>query len=92
MRGGRALHHVVDPSTGWPADTVWRTATAAAPTCVDANVATTAAIVLGAEAPQWLEARGLPARLVADDGSVVVLGGWPADPAAEMASVTTGLL
>jgi thiamine biosynthesis lipoprotein len=58
---------------------VWRTATVAAPTCVDANVATTAAIVLGDGALPWVEARRVPARLVAIDGSVVVLGGWPAD-------------
>ena len=76
-RGDRALHHLVDPSTGWPAETVWRTATVAASTCVDANVATTAAIILGADAPGWLAARGLPARLVAADGSVVTQGGWP---------------
>lgn len=78
-RGAAALHHLVDPSTGWPAAPVWRTATVAAPTCVDANVATTAAIVLGDGAPPWLETRRVPARLVAVDGSVVVLGGWPAD-------------
>jgi len=78
-RGAAALHHLVDPSTGWPAAWVWRTATVAAPTCVDANVATTAAIVLGDGALPWVEARRVPARLVATDGSVVVLGGWPAD-------------
>jgi hypothetical protein len=33
--------------------------------------------VLGDRARTWLEARGLPARLVTPDGSVVVLGGWP---------------
>ncbi len=80
-RGGRALHHVVDPQTGWSAAPVWRTASAVAATCVDANVATTAAIVLGAPAPAWLEDRGGPARLVAVDGSVVTVGGWPADRA-----------
>ncbi len=78
-RGGRALHHVVDPQTGWSAETVWRTASAVAATCVEANVATTAAIVVGARAPEWLDARHLPARLVAVDGSVVTLGGWPPD-------------
>ena len=93
-RGARQLHHLVDPRTGWPAAPVWRTASVAAPTCVDANVATTAAIVLGDGAGRWLAARGLPARLVAPDGSVVVLGGWPADELGEapaMASVTNGL-
>ena len=49
-----------------PPMTPWRTVTVAAATCVDANVASTAAIVLGEEAPAWLAARGLPARLVRD--------------------------
>jgi thiamine biosynthesis lipoprotein len=80
-RGARRLHHLVDPRTGWPAAPVWRTATVAAPTCVDANVASTAAIVLGDRARPWLEARGLPARLVTPDGAVFVLGGWPDEPA-----------
>jgi thiamine biosynthesis lipoprotein ApbE len=78
-RGDRELHHIVDPRTGWPAAPVWRTASAVASTCLEANVATTAAIVLGGGARHFLEARGLPARLVAPDGSVVVLEGWPAD-------------
>jgi thiamine biosynthesis lipoprotein len=34
---------------------------------------------MGRDAEHWLGARGLPARLVAPDGAVVVLGGWPAD-------------
>jgi thiamine biosynthesis lipoprotein len=46
-------------------------------TCTDANVASTAAIILGDDAPAWLEARGLAARLVAQDGTVVRAGGWP---------------
>jgi FAD:protein FMN transferase len=78
-RGRRVLHHVIDPATGCSADTLWRTASAVGATCVAANVATTAAIVLGPEAPEWLAGRGLPARLVAVDGEVVTLGGWPAD-------------
>ncbi len=84
-RGGRELHHVINPETGWPARAVWRTASVAAPSCVDANVASTAAIILGADAGDWLEVRGLPARLVATDGSVTRLGGWPPG----MASVTS---
>ena len=76
-RGGRELHHVIDPSTGWSAAPVWRTVSVAAPRCVDANVAATAAIVLGEGARPWLEALGLPARLVAPDGTVIGLAGWP---------------
>jgi thiamine biosynthesis lipoprotein len=51
-----------------------------AATCVDANTAATAAIVMGAAAIQWLESTGLPARLVATDGSVARIGGWPELP------------
>ena len=51
----------------------------AAGTCVDANTASTAAVILGPGAVGWLDRQGLPARLVAADGQVVVVGGWPAD-------------
>jgi FAD:protein FMN transferase len=76
-RGGRPLHHVLDPATGQPAPEVWQTATVAAATCVDANIASTAAIVLGEDAPAWLAARGLPARLVRPDGRIARIGNWP---------------
>jgi thiamine biosynthesis lipoprotein len=81
--GGLTLHHILDPRTGRPAASVWRTATAAAASCVDANTATTAALVRGPDAISWLLRAGLPARLVGADLRVTVLGGWPApnDPA-----------
>ena len=74
---GTSAHHIVDPRTGLSAETPWRTVTVAAATCEAANAASTAAIVLGEAAPAWLASVGLPARLVALDGSVVRLGGWP---------------
>jgi thiamine biosynthesis lipoprotein len=82
QRAGRPIHHIVDPSTGLPATTPWRTVTVAAASCAEANAASTAAIVRGVDAPRWLESLGLPARLVAVDGAVVAVGGWPADAAA----------
>jgi thiamine biosynthesis lipoprotein len=75
---GVELHHIVDPATGVPAVGPWRTVSVAAGTCVAANAAATAAIVLGADAEGWLGERGLAARLVAHDGAVCVTGGWPA--------------
>jgi len=75
-------HHVLDPSTGRPAESCWRTASVAAATCLDANVAATAAIVLSHAAAAWLEDRQLPARLVGAGGKVEVVGGWPADQVA----------
>lgn len=76
VRGGIALHHIVDPRTGRPADGPWRTVTVVAGTCVDANIAATASIVRGPDAPTWLEAIGLPARLVSNEGHVCRVR-WP---------------
>jgi thiamine biosynthesis lipoprotein len=76
---GRTVHHIVDPRTGDVPDPAWRTVSVAAGSCVDANTASTAAIVLGAKAPQWLAGVGLPARLVGEDGRVVTVAGWPED-------------
>jgi thiamine biosynthesis lipoprotein len=79
-RGGDVeLHHIVDPRTGRPAETPWTAVTVAAASCVDANVASTAAVVLGDDAPEWLAERGLPARLQGAHGTVVCVGGWPDD-------------
>ena len=58
-------------------DSPWRTATVAAASCVDANIASTAAIVMGEHAPVWLEQCGLPARLVDLHDRVVTTPGWP---------------
>ncbi|MFL5817411.1 MAG: FAD:protein FMN transferase [Conexibacter sp.] len=75
--GGAPRHHILDPRTGEPAAVVWRTASVAAATCVDANTASTAAIVRGADAAPWLLRHGLPARLVAARGRVLLIGAWP---------------
>jgi thiamine biosynthesis lipoprotein len=80
-RGSRAMHHLVDARTGAPAVSVWRTVSIAAATCADANTASCAALILSEDAPSWLEQRGLPARLVRNDGRVEVVGGWPSDVA-----------
>jgi thiamine biosynthesis lipoprotein len=76
-RGGVELHHIIDPRTGVPAVTPWRLATVVADSCVDANIASTAAIVRGAAALPWLDGLGLPSRLLGRDGSDVRVGGWP---------------
>ena len=76
-RAGRDVHHIVDPRTGEPAAPVWRTVSVAAASCLDANTASTAAVVRGASAPRWLESLGLPARLVDPEGAVVTVGDWP---------------
>jgi thiamine biosynthesis lipoprotein len=76
-RWGEGAHHIIDPRSGLPACSPWRTVSVAAATCVDANTASTAAVVLGDDAPAWLEANGLPARLVDDAGEARAVAGWP---------------
>ena len=81
-RGGVRIHHVVDPRTAAPAAPVWRSVTVAGPTCVEANTASTAAVVLGRQAPRWLAEHALTARLVDQQRRVVRVGGWPEEAAA----------
>jgi len=83
-RAGVRRHHLVDPRTGSSAAEVWTTVTATGATATAANAASTAAIVLGAEASAWLAARRVTARLVAADGQVLRVGTWPeGEPARE---------
>jgi thiamine biosynthesis lipoprotein len=78
-RGGRLLHHILAPGTGLPAETCWRAVSVSAASCVDANIASTAAIIRGHQAAAWLGELGLPARLVRHDGTTMTTAGWPSD-------------
>jgi FAD:protein FMN transferase len=75
---GPAMHHIVDPATGAPADGPWRTVSVWADTALAANAASTAAVVLGSRAVGWLIAGAHAARLVDRSGSVTTVGDWPA--------------
>jgi thiamine biosynthesis lipoprotein len=81
-RGGRSLHHILDPRTGLPARPVWRTVSVLADTAVRANIASTTAIIRGAAAPGWLEDGGIAARLVSAAGQVRATAAWPHEEAA----------
>jgi thiamine biosynthesis lipoprotein len=72
-----SAHHVVDPASGRSATVVWRTVSVTAASCLDANIASTAAIVRGARAARWLEEVRLPSRLVGVDGRALYVAGWP---------------
>ena len=72
-------HHLIDPLTGRSVDSVWRTVSVSASSCVYANIASTATIVRGEKAAPWLEALALPSRLVRTNGTVLHVGGWPSD-------------
>jgi FAD:protein FMN transferase len=86
QRGGQPMHHIIDPRTGAPAVGPWRTVSVAARSAFAANVASTAAIILGPDAVAWLEARNLAARLIGSDGGVHCTAGWPALQPAAVAS------
>lgn len=76
-RGEEVLHHILDPRTGRPADPVWRTVSVAAQTCYAANTVSTAAVVRGYPAVDWIGAQGMQAWLVDRDRNVHTVGGWP---------------
>ncbi len=74
---GVTRHHIVDPRTGRTAEAAWAQVSCAGASALEANAASTAAIVLGPAAPDWLAAHAVPARLDALDGTVIVTSGWP---------------
>ncbi len=63
-----------------PVDSMWRTIGVAATTFVEASIASAAALVRGTSCVVWLAESGPPARLVARDGRVARVGGWPDEP------------
>jgi thiamine biosynthesis lipoprotein len=77
IASGQQMHHILDPRSCRPAQTVWRTASVAAATCAHANALSTAALILGPEAPAWLRGQGAASRLVAANGDVVCVAGFP---------------
>jgi thiamine biosynthesis lipoprotein len=77
IAGGHQMHHIVDPRSCTPAKVVWHTATVAAPTCLQANALSTATLILGHDAPAWLQEQGFAARLVSATGEVVSIAGFP---------------
>ncbi|WP_457949236.1 FAD:protein FMN transferase [Pseudarthrobacter sp. alpha12b] len=76
---GAEVHHILDPRFGLPVEPVWRSVSVAAPTCLEANAFSTAAIVRGFAALAWFRTEGISARLVDSQGRVATTGGWPAE-------------
>jgi len=71
LRGGEVQHHLVDPATGRAARSLWREVTVAARSCLVADVAAKAALLLGREGKAWLDERDLPGRFV---GATTITG------------------
>jgi thiamine biosynthesis lipoprotein len=56
---GRRLSHILDPRTGWPVRDAPRSVTVAAPTCTNAGMLTTLAMLRGSAAEAFLESEGV---------------------------------
>jgi thiamine biosynthesis lipoprotein len=71
-RGGRSVHHVIDPRTGAPTSSSVRAVTVAAADAWSAEVFAKAALVAGEGAIDLLERAGLQGVVVTDTGAVEV--------------------
>jgi thiamine biosynthesis lipoprotein len=80
--GGRLVNHIVDPRTGDCIEAYWALVSAVGASCVEANTVTTAAMVWGERALEYLGPFRQAMRLVRHDGQVTCLNGWPEDDAA----------
>ncbi len=79
QRGGRPLHHLIDPRTGAPAQSGLASVTVIAGEAWRAEVLAKAAFVAGAaDGPEVVLAAGATGLLVTDDGDVVELDGLDA--------------
>ncbi len=76
--GGHVVHHIVDPWSGKSAPECWDLVSIAARSCVEANAATTAAVVWGPSALERLASFSVSGRFVSTHGTVTTIGGWPA--------------
>ncbi len=77
---GRA-HHIIDPRTGAPGNSSWRTVSVAAESCLTANALSTASLLWGEDALYYVTQAGWAARFVDHDGKVLCVGGWPQEVA-----------
>ena len=71
---GRRYCHVLHPHTGWPVEH-WRSVSVVAPACLAAGTAATIAMLLGAQAPAFLQAEGLRFLPVDAEGRLQRSGG-----------------
>ena len=75
-RSGETQHHLIDPATGRPARSPWRTVTVCAASCVGADIAAKAAFLFAEQGPARLDEWGLAGRFVGRRGDVVASREW----------------
>ena len=59
-RNGRRYGHVLNPKTGWPVEDPPHTISVAAPTCIEAGMLSTLALLHGKDAEAFLKAQNVP--------------------------------
>jgi thiamine biosynthesis lipoprotein len=60
LKDGVRYGHVLDPRTGWPVVGAPQAVTVAAPSCTEAGLLSTLALLQGPEAESWLAEQGMP--------------------------------
>jgi FAD:protein FMN transferase len=60
LKDGVRYGHVLDPRSGWPVQGAPRSVTVAAPTCTEAGLLATLALLQGPQAEAWLQAQQMP--------------------------------
>jgi len=70
VQAGRRWCHILDARTGWPVHT-WQSVSVIAPACLAAGALSTLAMLLGPQAPGFLQAQGVSHLLVGQDGQII---------------------
>jgi len=78
LADGVPQNHLIDPRTGCPTTSPWRAVSVAASSCLIADVAAKAALLLGPAGPAWLDERKLAGRFVSHAGAVTRNDSWSA--------------
>jgi len=59
LKNGKRYSHILDPTTGWPVEDAPRSITVAAPTCTQAGMLATLALLRGRDAEAFLATQGV---------------------------------
>jgi thiamine biosynthesis lipoprotein len=60
LRDGKRYSHILNPKTGWPVEDPPHTVSVAAPTCIEAGMLSTLALLHGSNAEAFLRAQDVP--------------------------------
>ncbi len=64
LKDGQRYSHILNPKTGWPIDNAAKQVTVMAPTCIEAGMLATFAILQGLDAENFLAAQDVEYRIV----------------------------